>query len=157
MTLDVLSWTAFARYVSRYGGDRSVRKLMCAEQFCVMAFAQLTYRESLRDIEVCLAAQKDKLCHMGFREPIKQDARLHHQPDDTAQSHSLCVVPQPLAARTYLFPLRSLILARFRAMASPVGVQSHQNASGASGKSSRRTPENVGLYPRFLISAMSSA
>ncbi len=46
--------------------------ITCAEQFRVMAFAQLTYRESLRDIEVGLAAQKDKLYHMGFREPIKR-------------------------------------------------------------------------------------
>lgn len=70
--MEFLPWTTFARYVSRYGGDKGVRKLTCAEQFRVMAFAQLTYRESLRDIEVCLAAQKDKLYHMGFREPIKR-------------------------------------------------------------------------------------
>ncbi len=70
--MDFLPWTTFARYVSRYGGDKGVRRLTCAEQFRVMAFAQLTYRESLRDIEVCLAAQKDKLYHMGFREPVKR-------------------------------------------------------------------------------------
>jgi hypothetical protein len=46
--------------------------LSCAEQFRVMAFAQLTFRESLRDIEVCLAAQASKLYHMGFREAIKR-------------------------------------------------------------------------------------
>jgi len=70
--VDFLPWTTFARYVSRYGGDKGVRRLTCAEQFRVMAFAQLTYWESLRDIEVCLAAQKDKLYHMGFREPVKR-------------------------------------------------------------------------------------
>ena len=51
--MDFLPWTTFARYVTRYGGDKNVRTLTCAEQFRVMAFAQLTYRESLRDIEVC--------------------------------------------------------------------------------------------------------
>jgi len=49
--MDFLPWTTFARYVARYGGDKGVRTLNCAEQFRVMAFAQLTYRESLRDIE----------------------------------------------------------------------------------------------------------
>ena len=70
--MDFLPWTTFARYVTRYGGDKGVRALTCAEQFRVMAFAQLTYRESLRDIEVCLLAQEVKLYHMGFREPIRR-------------------------------------------------------------------------------------
>ena len=70
--MDFLPWTTFARYVARYGGDKGVRTLTCAEQFRVMAFAQLTYRESLRDIEVCLSAQEAKLYHMGFREPIRR-------------------------------------------------------------------------------------
>jgi hypothetical protein len=70
--MDFLPWSTFARYVKRYGGDRGVRTLSCAEQFRVMAFAQLTYRESLRDIEVCLAAQAGKLYHMGLREPVKR-------------------------------------------------------------------------------------
>jgi Domain of unknown function (DUF4372)/Transposase DDE domain len=60
------------RIVARYGGDRAVRTLPCAEQFRVMAFAQLTYRESLRDIEACLSAQAAKLYHMGFREPVRR-------------------------------------------------------------------------------------
>jgi hypothetical protein len=56
--------------VARHGGDKGVRSLTCAEQFRAMAFAQLTYRESLRDIEACLLAQAAKLYHMGFREPV---------------------------------------------------------------------------------------
>jgi GGDEF domain-containing protein len=52
--MDFLPWSTFARIVSRYGGDRAVRGLPCTEQFRAMAFAQLTYRESLRDIEACL-------------------------------------------------------------------------------------------------------
>ena len=70
--MDFLPWTTFARYVGRYEGDKGVRTLRCAEQFRVMAFAQLTYRESLRDIEVCLSAQEAKLYHMGFRQPIRR-------------------------------------------------------------------------------------
>jgi hypothetical protein len=70
--MDFLPWTTFARYVHRYGGDRGVRTLPCAEQFRIMAFAQLTYRESLRDIEVCLSAQAGKLYHMGLRESVKR-------------------------------------------------------------------------------------
>ena len=64
--MDFLPWKTFHRIVDRYGGDHRMRSLSCAEQFRVMAFAQLTYRESLRDIEVCLAAQASKLYHMGI-------------------------------------------------------------------------------------------
>src|SRR5262249_45309667 len=70
--MDFLPWTTFARIVERYSGDRYVKSLRCAEHFRVMAFAQLTYRESLRDIEACLSAQASKLYHMGFREPIRR-------------------------------------------------------------------------------------
>ena len=70
--MDFLPWTTFARIVDRYGGDRYVKSLRCAEHFRVMAFAQLTYRESLRDIEACLSAQAAKLYHMGFREPVRR-------------------------------------------------------------------------------------
>ena len=54
--MDFLPWTIFARIVERYGGDRYVKSMRCTEHFRVMAFAQLTYRESLRDIEACLSA-----------------------------------------------------------------------------------------------------
>jgi Domain of unknown function (DUF4372)/Transposase DDE domain len=70
--MDFLPWSTFARLVARYEGDRGVRALTCAEQFRAMAFAQLTYRESLRDIETCLSAQTAKLYHMGFREPVRR-------------------------------------------------------------------------------------
>ena len=70
--MDFLPWTSFQRIVQRHRGDHRVRTLTCAEQFRVMAFAQLTYRESLRDIETCLAAQASKLYHMGFREPVRR-------------------------------------------------------------------------------------
>ena len=68
--MDFLPWTTFTRYVQKYGGDHGVRTLPCTEQFRIMAFAQLIYRESLRDIEACLTAQADKLYHMGFCAPV---------------------------------------------------------------------------------------
>lgn len=70
--MDFLPWTTFSRIVNRYGGDYRVRTLPCAEHFRILAFAQLTYRESLRDIEVCLSAQAAKLYHMGIRSPVKR-------------------------------------------------------------------------------------
>ena len=70
--MDFLPWTTFSRIVERYNGDRGVTMFNCAEQFRAMAFAQLTYRESLRDIEVCLTAQAPKLYHMGFRSLVKR-------------------------------------------------------------------------------------
>jgi hypothetical protein len=68
--MEFLPWSTFDRIVGRYEGNRGVRKLLCAQHYQVMAFAQLTYRESLRDIEACLSAQAAKLYHMGFREPV---------------------------------------------------------------------------------------
>ena len=70
--MDFLPWKNFHRIVTRYGGDHRVRTLTCAEQLRSMAFAQLTYRESLRDIEACLSAQAAKLYHMGFRQPVSR-------------------------------------------------------------------------------------
>ena len=57
----------FRRCVSRYDGDRRWRSFSCWDQFLSMAFAQLSYRESLRDIEACLRSLSAKLYHMGFR------------------------------------------------------------------------------------------
>jgi len=70
--MDFLPWSTFDRIVGRYGGNRGMRKLSCAQHYRVMAFAQLTYRESLRDIEACLSAQASKLYHMGWREPVRR-------------------------------------------------------------------------------------
>src|SRR5450759_1641961 len=68
--MDFLPWSTFSRIVARYDGDRAVRTLSCATHYRVMAFAQLTYRDSLRDIEACLSAQAAKLYQMGFRAPV---------------------------------------------------------------------------------------
>jgi len=65
--MDHLPWKSFGRIVDRYGGDHRVRDFSCANQFRCMAFAQLTYRESLRDIVTCLRAHSAKLYHLGIR------------------------------------------------------------------------------------------
>jgi len=65
--MDHLPMHTFHRCVDRYKGNRKVHRFTCLDQYLCMAFAQLTYRESLRDIEVCLRAQSSKLYHMGFR------------------------------------------------------------------------------------------
>jgi len=57
----------FHRCVERYNGDHKVQSFSCLDQFLTLAFAQLTYRESLRDIESCLRAVQPRLYHMGFR------------------------------------------------------------------------------------------
>jgi hypothetical protein len=70
--MQFVPWTSFTRIVARYKGDAGVRTLSCAEQFRAMAFAQLTWRESLRDIEVSLGANPTKLYAMGFRSCVKR-------------------------------------------------------------------------------------
>lgn len=62
-----LPLTTFRRCVARYGGEHKVKSFSCLDQYLCMAFAQLTYRESLRDIEACLRAQATKLYHMGIK------------------------------------------------------------------------------------------
>ena len=70
--MNYLPWTTFARIVDRYAGDRKVRTLRCTEHYRALAFAQLTHRESLRDIEACLTARSTKLYHCGFRTPVRR-------------------------------------------------------------------------------------
>jgi transposase len=70
--MEFVPWTSFARIVQRHGGNSGVRTLSCAEQFRAMAFAQLTWRESLRDIEASLSANASKLYAMGFRSAVKR-------------------------------------------------------------------------------------
>ena len=62
----------FRKCVRKYNGNRKVRSFTCLEQFLCMAFAQLTYRESLRDIEACLRAVQPKLYHMGIRSRVSR-------------------------------------------------------------------------------------
>ena len=65
--MEYVPWKTFGRIIDRHGGDAGVRTLSCADLFRVMVFAQLTWRESLRDIEVCLTANQAKLFHMGMK------------------------------------------------------------------------------------------
>ena len=79
--MEFLPRREFRECVTRYQGDRRVRNLSCRDQFLSMAFAQLTFRESLRDIETCLTALQSKLYHAGFRGEIHRstlaDANEH--------------------------------------------------------------------------------
>jgi len=70
--LDFLPKRQFRRYVAKYQGNHRVRSFTCFDQYLCMAFAQLTFRESLRDIECCLRAMNDKLYHMGMRGKISR-------------------------------------------------------------------------------------
>ena len=70
--MEFAPWHTFRRLVTKYHGDFNVRTFSCLDQFLSMAFAQLTYRESLRDIEACLRAQSSKLYHMGLRGTVSR-------------------------------------------------------------------------------------
>ena len=71
--LEFLSLKVFRRCVARYGGDANIRTFSCLDQFLCLVFAQLTYRESLRDIEACLRSQPTKLYHMGIRGTVARN------------------------------------------------------------------------------------
>ena len=70
--IDFLPHKEFQKCVARYRGDAHPRGFSCWDQFLAMAFAQLTYRDSLRDIEACLGAMRPKLYHMGFRGRVRK-------------------------------------------------------------------------------------
>ena len=72
--MEYAPWHTFRRLVTKYRGDFNVRSFSCLDQFLCMAFAQLTYRESLRDIEACLGAQPAKLYHLGIRGNVSRSA-----------------------------------------------------------------------------------
>ena len=64
--MEFVPWKTFGRIIERHAGDAGVRTLECADLFRVMAFSRLTWRESLRGIEVCLRANQAELFHMGL-------------------------------------------------------------------------------------------
>ena len=84
--MEFVPWTSFARIVQRHGGNAGVRTLSCAEQFRTMAFAQFTWRESLRDVESCLSANASKLYAMGFRSAVKRSTLGYVSPMRFEQS-----------------------------------------------------------------------
>ena len=68
--LDLIHWQTLSRLVSKYNAESKVRHFGVRQQLICMAFAQLTWRNGLRDIEACLNAKPEELYHMGFREPV---------------------------------------------------------------------------------------
>ena len=105
--ISFFSHNEFNRCVARYDGNKSVRTFSCWDQFLAMAFAQLTYRESLRDIEVCLAAQRSKLYHCGLSGPVRRsslaDANEHRDWRIYADfARTLIDIARPLYADTEL-------------------------------------------------------
>ena len=70
--MEFVPWTSFARIVDRYSGDARVSALPSTEHFRIMAYAQLTWRESLRDIEATLGANPNKLYAMGLRQAVRR-------------------------------------------------------------------------------------
>src|SRR2546430_2047377 len=72
-----LPLTTFRRCVARYHGEFKVQSFSCLDQFLCMTFAQLTYRESLRDIAICLRAQRSKLYHFGIRSTVARNTLAH--------------------------------------------------------------------------------
>ena len=70
--MEFLPLYEFRKCVERYQGDYKVQSFSCMDQFLCMAFAQLTYRESLRDIEACLRSMRSKLYHMGIRGQVSK-------------------------------------------------------------------------------------
>ena len=75
--IDFLPWQEFRQCVDRFKGDYKLKSFSCWDQFLCMAFAQLTYRESLRDIEACLRAHQAKLYHMGIRGRVSRNTLAH--------------------------------------------------------------------------------
>ena len=72
--MEFAPWYTFRRLVTKYRGNFNVRTFSCLDQFLCMAFAQLTYRESLRDIQACLRAQPAKLYHLGLHGKVSRSA-----------------------------------------------------------------------------------
>ena len=102
--IEFLPHQEFQKCVARYGGDRYLKNLSCWDHYLAMAFAQLTYRESLRDIEACLRSVSGKLYHMGFRGKVARstladanEARNWRIYADFAQV--LIAIARPLHAR----------------------------------------------------------
>jgi len=99
--MDYMPLHTFRRCITRYRGNNNVRSFNCLDQYLCMAFAQLTYRESLRDIEACLRAQQQKLYHIGIRGTVARsnlaDANEHRDWRIYADfAHSLIITARTL-------------------------------------------------------------
>ena len=105
--MQFLSHDEFDRCVQRFDGNRYTKRFSCWDQFLAMAFAQLTYRESLRDIEVCLAAQRSKLYHCGLSGPVRRSSLADANESRDWRiyadfAHTLINIARPLYADTDL-------------------------------------------------------
>ena len=81
--MDWIHPQTFRRIVQRHQGDYKAHRFSCRDQFLCLAFAQLTYRESLRDIEVCLRSRSSQLYHLGIRGAVSRSTLAHaneHRP-----------------------------------------------------------------------------
>src|SRR6516162_4893131 len=100
--MDFVPWTSFDRLVEKYGGDKNAARLRCAVQFRAMAFAQMTFRESLRDIETSLNAHPPKLYGMGFRHPVAKSTLADaNEKRDWRMWHDLAVILIRRARKLY--------------------------------------------------------
>ncbi len=100
--MDLVPWTSFDRLVEKYGGDKNATRLRCAAQFRAMAFAQMTFRESLRDIEASLNAHPSKLYGMGFRHPVAKSTLADaNEMRDWRMWHDLAVILIRRARKLY--------------------------------------------------------
>jgi hypothetical protein len=104
--MEFVPWKTFGRIVARHQGDSGVRTLSCADLFRVLAFSQLTWRESLRDIEACLAANQSKLFHMGLRQPPARSTLAD------ALNHRDWRIYQAVALRLSVAPVPSTAMSR---------------------------------------------
>ena len=99
----------FRRFVSRYGGDRRQRGFSCRDQFLSMAFAQLTWRESLRDIETCLRSMQPRLYPLGFRVGVSRSTLA--DANETRDARSWAETDKRLVFLTNNFVLPAPIIA----------------------------------------------
>ena len=144
--MDFLPLQEFRRCVERYQGDYKVQSFSCLDQFFCLAFAQLTYRESLRDIEACLRAQQPKLYHMGFRGRVSRNNR--RMPMSTATGESLPTSAKFLLASLAISISRNLLLCSWQKLSMPwipppliyVCHCSHGLSSGVTKAQSNCTP-----------------
>ena len=131
--MEHLPMHTFRKCVRRYGGDRYAKSFPCMSQFLCMAFAQLTCRESLRDIEVCLRAQRNKLYHMGIRGSVarntlanankRRDWRIHAE-----FAQELIRIARPLYADEDLgVELENTVFALDASMIVLTGVESKRD------------------------------
>ena len=159
--MDHLPMPTFRRCVERYQGDRWVKSFRCVEHYRCMAFAQLTYRESLRDIEACLRAQGAKLYHMGIRGAVsrstladaneQRDWRIYADFAQRPHPHG----PPPLCGRRLGPGTRRdrlcprLLNHRSVSHAVPLGRLPQDQGGGQAAHTSRPARLHPGLHPHL--------